>query len=340
MNNIVSKTYVINLKSRPDRWTDINLKFKDSGLKLNRWNATNGKKLSENKINKLTTPLCNLTCSPGMIGCSLSHYNLWKHIVKNKENNVLILEDDCVPIDNFKNELKIGWNDVPNDFDLIFLGCHGSCENSFISKILFKTMSNSKNVPVFNKGMQSDYIFKPCFPLCTHAYIVSLVGAKKLINHPKLQKIAYHIDYILSKHVFPNPDFKMFAFKKRLINQQMSANYSDNQSMNHPLISKYGSKIKISDVHTISECVNTQLFGIRKLGLNISVLIVLISIMSFIIGLCGNKKIIIYYLLLVIFYYLLEFVLYTKVYIDNKKIIIFELFFMCLFIHMGFLIKN
>ena len=86
--NIIDKVFVINLKKRTDRWKQINKSFKNTGLNLNRWDAINGKDLSEEFIKNNTSNLCNYFCSASMIGCWLSHYTLWKHIVEKKLDNV------------------------------------------------------------------------------------------------------------------------------------------------------------------------------------------------------------------------------------------------------------
>src|SRR5438477_11440696 len=94
----IDHTFVINLKKRTDRWNTINKSFSGTGIKLMRWNAVYGKDLKKDMIKKITTPFCNRFCSDFMIGCWLSHYTLWQWIVKKNLDNVLILEDDAVPV--------------------------------------------------------------------------------------------------------------------------------------------------------------------------------------------------------------------------------------------------
>lgn len=50
MNNIIEKTYVINLDRRKDRWENIQNNFKNTFLKLNRFPAIDGSKLSKEDI--------------------------------------------------------------------------------------------------------------------------------------------------------------------------------------------------------------------------------------------------------------------------------------------------
>ena len=102
----INKIYVINLKHNKNKWKEIQKAFKNTPLKLNRFDAIYGKNLTDEEIKKVTTNFCYYFCSPGMIGCWLSHYKIWQQIIKNNEDNVLILEDDAYPTENFNKRLK------------------------------------------------------------------------------------------------------------------------------------------------------------------------------------------------------------------------------------------
>ncbi len=236
MNDIINKVYVINLKNRPDRWTDVNKSFKNTGLKLTRWNAVYGKDLSEEEIKNVTTPISYHTIPHSIIGCWLSHYNIWKHIVENKETNVLILEDDAYPVDNFTNKLYKYWKEVPDDWDMIYLGCTGTCSGAPLVKILFHTITLKKNSPIYKNTKKCKHVYKPGYPLNLHSYMLSYNGAKKIINHPKMKKITGHIDGKIAHHVLNNNDFNVYAFTPQLAYQNESFGYSDNTSSTHPII--------------------------------------------------------------------------------------------------------
>jgi GR25 family glycosyltransferase involved in LPS biosynthesis len=86
--------FVINLKESTDRWE----KFK--GKNVIRWEATNIDDISydldlqEKMIsywNVRYTKFHFTKCA-----CFMSHLKLWKHIIDNKINDILILEDDAV----------------------------------------------------------------------------------------------------------------------------------------------------------------------------------------------------------------------------------------------------
>src|SRR3989442_3393968 len=180
----IDHTFVINLKKRNDRWKTINDKFKNTNLKLERWDAVYGKELSSEYINQHTTDFCRNFCSNGMIGCWLSHYNLWKHIVNNNLDNVLILEDDAEPINEYNNKIQGVLASIPGDYDLVYLGCMGSCSVSghMYTKIIYGKENKNYN----------EKLMIPTRPMCTHAYLLSNKGAKKLIESDELKKINYH----------------------------------------------------------------------------------------------------------------------------------------------------
>lgn len=91
----------------------------------------------------------------GLLGCYDSHLNLWKLIIENSLKNVLILEDDVI----FNNNKEI-LQHIPEDYDIFYMGFEGG-----------------KNIPVNN------FIGCPTRPACTHAYAISLKGAKLLYNY-------------------------------------------------------------------------------------------------------------------------------------------------------------
>ena len=48
-----------------------------------------------------------------MLGCGLSHRNIWEYVVDNKLENVLIFEDDMFLVDEWEMQLNKAMNDLP-----------------------------------------------------------------------------------------------------------------------------------------------------------------------------------------------------------------------------------
>lgn len=112
---------------------------------------------------------------PGEIGCTISHINIWKDIVKNEYKQVLILEEDfkgLIPL----NEL----HDVDllvTDWDLCYLG-RNRVNNAY------------EEVSI------SDKLIKPEASYNSHAYLLTNRGAHKLLNGGIQQNIIPVDEYL------------------------------------------------------------------------------------------------------------------------------------------------
>jgi GR25 family glycosyltransferase involved in LPS biosynthesis len=100
------KTYVINLDKRKDRLSNITLP-----IEWERFVGTDGSNQFK-EFGKLQ----------GHIGCWDSHRRLLLHAKNNNYNAVMILEDDVEFSINFKENLKTLLSELPDDWDLLYLG--------------------------------------------------------------------------------------------------------------------------------------------------------------------------------------------------------------------------
>lgn len=91
----------------------------------------------------------------GAIGCTLSHLKLLRHIIDNNIESATIFEDDVVFHPKWDILSKRYYHHTPKNYDMIYIGNQ------------INTQSNKINT-------------EPAF--CTHAYIVTLMGARKLIT--------------------------------------------------------------------------------------------------------------------------------------------------------------
>ena len=93
--------------------------------------------------------------SLGQIGCTLSHLKVLRHIVDNNIESATIFEDDVLFHPNWKILSKRYYYHTPKNYDMIYIGNQINTESDKINT-------------------------EPAF--CTHAYIVTLLGARKLLN--------------------------------------------------------------------------------------------------------------------------------------------------------------
>ena len=114
LNNLSNSIYVINLKERLDRKEHVEYELKKIDCEnYILFEGVNGKSVE------------NPTRMPsgmfGLIKTYLNMYNDWK---KNPQENILIIEDDCVFVDGFNKKLEEYISNVPNDWDMLYFGAN------------------------------------------------------------------------------------------------------------------------------------------------------------------------------------------------------------------------
>ena len=92
----------------------------------------------------------------GCAGFTLSCVMLWKKIIDEDLPYLTIFEDDALPHPNFRTVAKDWYDLTPKDLELMYIGSQS------------------------DDGTDNKIIQAPCF--CTHAYVVTQVGARKLME--------------------------------------------------------------------------------------------------------------------------------------------------------------
>lgn len=150
------KIFCITLKNTPKRKEYAERHFKEIGLDVEFFEGIYGPEFGLKTI----IPFDENDFGPkryikaGRIGCLLSHFMLWKVLQHSNYEEILILEDDVVLCENFQEKLEVIKNQLPENWDYVFVGHCCLQDKKFCSKI-------------------SDGIFislEP--PLCTHAYMI------------------------------------------------------------------------------------------------------------------------------------------------------------------------
>lgn len=124
----------------------------------------------------------------GVIGCALSHYNLWKRLLEDENNDYyLVLEDDFTLCRDFKSKIEKIELEL-KEKELIFLGYH-----------MFEK-SREKVKDVYDIDSKDTLIFhlnKNLYIGGTFAYSINKVGAKNLIEYINKNGIKHGIDYLM-----------------------------------------------------------------------------------------------------------------------------------------------
>ncbi|WP_421938544.1 glycosyltransferase family 25 protein [Pedobacter sp.] len=136
--NFFSQIYLINLERRSDRlarWKELNSQFVPSE-KLFIFQAI------EPKADKLGTWKYGV----GALGCLESHLEVIKHAQNSGYENILILEDDSVLNQTFDLDLKQCLEELPIDWDMLYLFSQHHQQASTFSTHLNKCNSTLSTV--------------------------------------------------------------------------------------------------------------------------------------------------------------------------------------------------
>ena len=191
------KIIIINLAIHLDRKNDIIQKMNNISIKnYTFFNAIDGNHLENynfvfKPIPKWKSPFKNRPITVGEIGCALSHYSIWKYIVDNNIDKVLILEDDVEFTENF---IDI-YNKIQDvNIDLLYIG-----RNPLNIELNLGDENEINNLMVKAKTSYN-----------AHSYIITYECAKKLINsnfldfvdnlmHSQNQNVNINVNYMVSR---------------------------------------------------------------------------------------------------------------------------------------------
>ncbi|XP_045784929.1 glycosyltransferase 25 family member [Maniola jurtina] len=180
-----SKIFMINLERRVERRKLMELSFQELGMEVETVKAVNGRTLNPEDLRELNVrlmpeyedPYHKRPIKAGEIGCFLSHYNVWNKIVENGYELSMILEDDVRFVPYFRLRFSGLLREVSgHDYDLLYLG----------RKILL----DSAERPV------TAHTTKPLYSYWTLGYLLTLRGARKLLEANPLQNVLPVDEYL------------------------------------------------------------------------------------------------------------------------------------------------
>jgi GR25 family glycosyltransferase involved in LPS biosynthesis len=185
INSVVDKVYVINLDRDTEKMKVLDTNLREHNVRYTRFPAVIGAHVTESRY---LSPFCNKFCAPGMKGCALSHRAIWEDMVHKNYNYALILEDDAQLTTTCQQEFKQAWDQVPDDFDIVWVGCNFVCDDpGVIPHIMRETFYG-------HPEKVDDNLNRTPGSVGTHAYIISRKCAEKLLA----AQINTHIDMQLS----------------------------------------------------------------------------------------------------------------------------------------------
>lgn len=206
--NAFDKIYLMNLKRRPDRLNNFLEKYRQSDMRkelIVKFDAIDGSKLDIDSVPLSELAIAELKqlqtvgfrtkhyqLTKGAIGCYLSHVKIWEHILKNKEENILIFEDDAdVPFD-LKKRINEQIQFIPNDWDIVLFGY--DCTKCM-------KYENYSEVERF---------------MLTHCYMIKKSAIIKIMNTNTLFPITQQIDAYLSEL---SSIINIYTVKEKIVKQ-------------------------------------------------------------------------------------------------------------------------
>lgn len=206
------KIYVISLDRTPERFSFVKKQFDEQGIECERFKAIDGYELDfqntetekflsaeekkdfrnyswENKPAKYNVVLHGRSLmqiivdktplSLGEVGVACSHREIWKELIKNKYDKVMVFEDDVVLDEDFRSNLREYISDLPDDWDIAFLGV-GRRNNKYGYFVcvgeIFRDIDNVEGHPFVAKIQPTNLVYG------LYGYIINRKGAKKLLD--------------------------------------------------------------------------------------------------------------------------------------------------------------
>lgn len=181
----VIHTFIISLKPEINRRLSIVNKLKYTNIKkYTIIDAVDGKteldKYDFKVMPDWIDPITKRKINVGEIGCFLSHYFIWKYITTHNIDVALILEDDCIFLDDFNTKIEqiLQLNSTTYDYF---------------------TLGRNKLFDIYNLGPEhviaNKYVI-PKYSYNAHAYILTNTGAKILANELAIKNIIPVDEYI------------------------------------------------------------------------------------------------------------------------------------------------
>jgi GR25 family glycosyltransferase involved in LPS biosynthesis len=211
ITNKINKIYYINLDRRPDRnqhFLDQCYKFKFNMNNVIRFKGIDGLtyNFSNHEENMFKNADFLMTESkPKIMGNQLSHYYILKEMIKNNYEYIIIFQDDVILRDDFNTQINKLIKNIPEDAEIINFGFH---------KIAYMKNFEALNI---NDSIESQVqckkdinnavcILSDNVNPCSLAYLVTLKGAKNLVNYFDTTGFLRatdwnYTDYMVSKNI-------------------------------------------------------------------------------------------------------------------------------------------
>jgi hypothetical protein len=170
------KHFVIHYKKLLDRKKSIIEQFHKNKIKDYEF-----VQIDRDELDNQNTEIFHKEYSKPMIAVTLSHFYAY-HKISENNNSALIFEDDVILSDNFTEKLDCYLKQLPNNFDMLFLG--DGC-NLHIPELL-------PDINIYEKQHHETSWGGMGASRCSDSYLISNKCAKSLVNY--IRELSYKIN--------------------------------------------------------------------------------------------------------------------------------------------------
>lgn len=203
LNKYFDKIFCINLSSNTHDWQDLQHVFNELNLKVERFEAIDGKTLNSS----------NYPITSSELGCFKSHLKIIEYAKYNNYKRILIFEDDVEFVNKFNEKIKTYFAQIPDKWSMLYFGANHIKTPTLVSKNILK--------------IQHSYT--------THAYAINSEIFNTILNHSELFR--YPLDVFYANYIHPN--YPCYCFYPHLIYQKDRFSSIQNKYTNYDFIKNY-----------------------------------------------------------------------------------------------------
>lgn len=192
------RIFCITLPERPDRTLAAVNHFKEMGVEnVTFMDGVNAEAFGLRTVfpYEVDNPGSGFNIGPKPVGIWLSHWMLWQVLLCQPDDHFMILEDDAKFLPNWKERTEKALDDVPKDFDWLFIG---SCATQG-----------------HDMGVVAGEVHHVVWPACFHAYCIARKALPYLLQTTR--KVYAPIDLHPMFHTFDQQ--KVYTLLPRAVEQ-------------------------------------------------------------------------------------------------------------------------
>lgn len=179
LDKSILQSVIINLDKQKEKYENMTKNLNLFNIPYTRFNAILGTDIYDNFKASGKIKNNGYTLRPHQVGIWQSHYKIWQYMIFNNIERLLIFEDDCSFVNDFKDMYHKTLEMVKDkEYDILFLGYSGA------------NVVTNKDLHLLDEGV----------PRCTHSYVLTLSGARKLVE--RMSIIDFPIDEIIGRMFF------------------------------------------------------------------------------------------------------------------------------------------